>query len=104
MPTDDSLRSSLLDDNVMCTHHLYDRNVLPARLLEDFPIVVVWNGRDTFATTKPLVHEEADRMRNINVFRQGIYFQYTLGRMALSSLSTEQVCSTIIYVVLNNVQ
>ena len=90
MPTDDSLRTSLLDD-VNCTHELYDRNVSPARLLEDTPIVVVWNGRNTFATTKPLVSEEIDRLNRINVFRQGTYLQYMLARLSLSTLSTEQV-------------
>ena len=90
MPTDDSLKSSLMDDT-NCTHELFDRNVLPARLLEDTPVVVVWNGRNTFAVTKPLVSEEVDRLNRLNVYRQGIYMQYMLGRMSMSTMSPREV-------------
>ena len=90
MPTDDSLKSSLMDDT-NCTHELFDRNVLPARLLEDTPVVVVWNGRNTFAATKPLVSEEVDRLNRLNVYRQGIYMQYMLGRMSMSTMSPTEV-------------
>ena len=90
MPSKDCLDAVTTQDHT-ATHrvHLsYDRK---DRAERDIPIVIVWNGRDQFAPTKPLVTPEKTAQTNRLIMQQGIFMQYMLKRAVGSQMTKAQI-------------
>ena len=76
-------------DPMQATHRLVDPRDGHNMVLPDIPIVLVFNGVNAWACTKPLTGTRRADLRNNLVFQQGINLRYMLKRTIEQHLTPE---------------
>ena len=79
-----------LTEMVAGKHNIYEERDLRDMELIDVPIVVVWNGKDRFAPTKPMLSRSYAELRTSLIFQQGHMLKYMLERGMRSYFTASQ--------------